>query len=320
MSITTTDFHLTVDELRRQHDAIILAHNYQPTWVKQIADATGDSLWLSRLASESAASTIVFCGVEFMAESAKILSPEKKVFLPATGAGCSLSESIDAKALAKWQSEHPGAITVAYVITSAEVKALADVCCTSANAVEVVAQIPHDYEVLFLPDYFLGSYVAEKTGHPNLHLWMGECHVHAEISPDVFAQKIADHPDAEVFVHPECGCSTAALIEIAKNPKRLKMLSTNQMIEAARVSNASNILVATEIGILDELNAANPHIRFEPVNPRAKCPFMNKVTPELLIQSLKGTYGEIELDPDVIRAAQNSVRAMIDPNLRWWRS
>src|ERR1700761_7178213 len=218
-----------VRRLARDRDAVILAHNYQSPEIQDVADHVGDSLALSRLAAASTAGTIVFAGVYFMAETAKILAPGKTVLIPERQAGCSLADTITADQLRDWKAEHPGAAVVAYVNTSAEVKAEADLCCTSSNAAEVVASVPAEREVLFLPDQFLGAYVRRETGRENLHVWMGECHVHAGISPAELARKAAATPDAELFIHPECGCSTAALWQTQQGDlpaDRTKVLST----------------------------------------------------------------------------------------------
>ena len=200
-----------VRQLARERDAVILAHNYQTADIQDVADHVGDSLALSRLAAATDAATIVFCGVHFMAETAKLLSPDKTVLVPTAEAGCSLADAIDAPALRAWKSEHPDAVVVAYVNTSAEVKAEADICCTSSNAVEVVSGIPAQTPVLFLPDQFLGAHVQRVTGRQNMHIWLGECHVHAGISPVDVREQVAAHPDAELLIHPECGCTTSTL-------------------------------------------------------------------------------------------------------------
>ncbi|MGH3828659.1 MAG: quinolinate synthase, partial [Pseudonocardiaceae bacterium] len=200
-----------VRELARRRDAVLLAHNYQLPEIQDIADHVGDSLALSRIAADCAARTIVFCGVHFMAETAKILAPDKTVLIPDARAGCSLADSITAEQLRAWKAEHPGAAVVSYVNTTAEVKAETDICATSANAVEVVNSIPEEREVLFLPDQFLGAHVRRVTGRANLRVWAGECHVHAGISPAQLAAKVAATPEAELYIHPECGCATSAL-------------------------------------------------------------------------------------------------------------
>src|ERR1700722_11585837 len=200
-----------VRRLAAERDAVILAHNYQRAEIQDVADHVGDSLALARLAEKSSASVIVLCGVYFMAETAKILSPDRTVLIPDAGAGCSLADSITAGQLRAWKAEHPGAAVVVYVNTSAEVKAEADMCCTSANAADIVAAIPADREVLFAPDQFLGAHVQRVTGRDNMHIWLGECHVHAGISPVDLREKAAAHPEADLFIHPECGCTTSAL-------------------------------------------------------------------------------------------------------------
>ncbi|MHB8189840.1 MAG: quinolinate synthase NadA [Ferrimicrobium sp.] len=320
MQDVQSEFDRRLSEARLNADAIILAHNYQPPWVQDIADYLGDSLYLSEVAAAHSASTLVFCGVRFMAETAKLLSPDKTVLLPATDAGCSLADSITPDDLAIWKKEFPEALVVAYVNTSAAVKALADVCCTSSNAVSIVDAIPHDRDVLFLPDFFLGSYVKRMTNHPRLHLWMGECHVHAEISWEHLDTELQRDPDALVYVHPECGCTTPALYQLAERPQRrsVQLLSTGQMVAAAKTLTNERVLVATEIGILHQLRKANPTARFKAVNPKAQCPYMNRVTPESLLSALEDRTGEITLDPGVVTGAAQAVQAMIDPTRRPW--
>src|ERR1700761_5105675 len=227
-------------EIRRLADlrnATILAHNYQLPAIQDVADHVGDSLALSRIAAEAPEETIVFCGVHFMAETAKILSPEKTVLIPDQRAGCSLADSISAEDLQAWKDDHPGAVVVSYVNTTAAVKALTDICCTSSNAVDVVASIDPDREVLFCPDQFLGAHVRRLTGRDNLHVWLGECHVHAGISPSDVREQVAAHPDAELLVHPECGCATSALwldTEGELPAGRTHIVSTGGMVDLAR--------------------------------------------------------------------------------------
>src|SRR5690606_27224174 len=208
---TWSGWSAEVRRLAAARDAVILAHNYQVPEIQDVADHVGDSLALSRIAAAAEAETIVFCGVHFMAETAKILSPDKTVLIPDARAGCSLADSITVEQLREWEAEHPDAVVVSYVNSTAEVKAETDICCTSSNAVEVVASIPADREVLFLPDVYLGSHVRRVTGRQNLHVWHGECHVHAGIDGAALAAKAESVPDAELFVHPECGCATSAL-------------------------------------------------------------------------------------------------------------
>src|SRR6188508_1879793 len=222
-----------IRKLARTRNAVILAHNYERPEVQDVADFVGDSLGLSREAAKTDADTIVFCGVHFMAETAAILSPTKRVLLPDLAAGCSLAATIDADQLRVWKDEHPGAVVVSYVNTTAEVKAESDYCCTSGNAVEIVNSIPADKEILFLPDMFLGAHVRRVTGRQNFHVWLGECHVHAGITPLSLARQRAEHPGAELLVHPECGCATSVVEAMSAGSipsDGVQVLSTEGMI------------------------------------------------------------------------------------------
>src|SRR5262245_22546052 len=264
-----TDIHPTmtyeawaeeVHRLAAGRDAVILAHNYQVPWIQDAADHVGDSLALSRIAAGTGASEIVFCRVHFMAETAKLLSPEKTVLLPNLEAGCSLAASIDADQLRSWKAEHPGAVVVAYVNTTAAVKAESDICCTSSNAVDVVASIPEDREILFLPDQFLGAHVERQTGR-KMHIWMGECHVHAGIQPGDLRAMMHAEPDVELLVHPECGCTTNVMWLLGEGElpaDRTKVLSTGGMVTEAETSGRHRFLVATETGTLHQLRKASP--------------------------------------------------------------
>jgi quinolinate synthase len=308
------DWAARVRRLAGERDAVILAHNYQRPEIQEVADHVGDSLALARLAAASSASVIVLCGVYFMAETAKILSPSRTVLIPDADAGCSLADSITADQLRAWKAEHPGAAVVAYVNTSAEVKALADVCCTSANAAEVVSAIPASREVLFLPDQFLGAHVRRVTGRSNLHVWAGECHVHAGISPQALRDMATANPEAELYVHPECGCGTSALWQAGTGDlpaSRTRVLSTGGMLEAAKSTRATAVLVATETGMLHQLRKANPAVRFEPVNPRATCHYMKMITPEALERCLREGTSEVFVDAGVAARARRAVEAMI---------
>jgi len=294
--------------------ATILAHNYQLPAIQDVADHVGDSLALSRIAAEAPEDTIVFCGVHFMAETAKILSPDKTVLIPDQRAGCSLADSITAEDVAAWKDEYPDAVVVSYVNTTAAVKALTDICCTSSNAVEVVASIPADRDVLFCPDQFLGAHVRRLTGRTNLHIWAGECHVHAGINGDELAAQARSHPDAELYVHPECGCATSALYlagEGAFPQERVKILSTGGMLDAARTSHAKQVLVATEVGMLYQLRNAAPNIDFQAVNDRASCKYMKMITPAALLRCLIEGADEVDVDPEIARLARASVQRMI---------
>ncbi|MGA7835774.1 MAG: quinolinate synthase NadA [Acidimicrobiales bacterium] len=303
-----------VRSLARRRNAIILAHNYQLPAIQDVADHVGDSLALSRIAASSDASTIVFAGVYFMAETAKILAPDRTVLIPEPRAGCSLADSIDAAQLRAWKLEHPGAVVVAYVNTSAEVKAESDLCCTSANAVEIVAGIPADREVLFLPDQFLGAHVQRATKRTNMHIWMGECHVHAGISPTELREKAAASPESDLFIHPECGCATPALWLTGTGDlpaERTYVLSTGGMLDRARDTKAASVLVATETGMLHQLRRANPSVRWEPVNERAQCAYMKMTTPDVLLNCLRKGTTEVTVAPEIARRARRAVDAMI---------
>jgi quinolinate synthase len=306
------------DEVRRlakERDAVLLAHNYQLPEIQDIAHHTGDSLALSRIAAASDASTIIFCGVHFMAETAKILSPDKTVLIPDARAGCSLADSIDADQLREWKAEHPGAVVVSYVNTTAEVKAETDICCTSSNAVDVVRSIPADRDVLFLPDQFLGAHVKRETGRENLYIWAGECHVHAGINGPELAARAAADPDADLFVHPECGCATSALYLAGEGivpSSQVKILSTGDMVTEARSTNAKSVLVATEIGMLHQLRRAAPEIDFRAVNDRASCRYMKMITPAALLRSLREGKDEVHVDPEIAARARGAVRRMIE--------
>ncbi|MBB3051926.1 quinolinate synthase [Prauserella isguenensis] len=304
-----------IRSLAERRDAVLLAHNYQLPEIQEIADHTGDSLALSRIAAESDASTIVFCGVHFMAETAKMLSPDKTVLIPDARAGCSLADSITGEQLREWKAEHPGAVVVSYVNTTAEVKAETDICCTSSNAVDVVASIPADREVLFCPDQFLGAHVKRVTGRENLHIWAGECHVHAGINGPELAERAEEDPGADLFIHPECGCATSALYlagEGAVAEDRVKILSTGDMLTAARETKAESVLVATEVGMLHQLRKAAPEIDFRAVNDRASCRYMKMITPAALLRSLREGADEVRVAPEIAERGRASVRRMIE--------
>ncbi|MCX0274401.1 quinolinate synthase NadA [Nocardia zapadnayensis] len=311
----TPEWAAEVKRLARQRNATILAHNYQLPEIQDVADHVGDSLALSRIAAEAPEETIVFCGVHFMAETAKILSPEKTVLIPDERAGCSLADSITADELRDWKAEHPGAVVVSYVNTTAAVKGLTDICCTSSNAVDVVASIDPAREVLFLPDQFLGAHVKRETGRENMHIWMGECHVHAGINGDELNEQARAHPDAELFVHPECGCATSALYLAGEGEfpaDRVHILSTGGMIDAARAAKSNQVLVATEVGMLHQLRKAAPGIDFRAVNDRAACKYMKMITPAALLRCLEENRDEVHVDPETAALARNSVQRMIE--------
>ncbi len=300
--------------LARDRNAVILAHNYERPEVQDCADFVGDSLGLSREAARTSADVIVFCGVHFMAETAAILSPAKIVLLPDLAAGCSLADTIDADQLRAWKAEHPGAVVVSYVNTTAEVKAESDYCCTSGNAVEIVRSIPASTEVLFLPDLFLGAHVRRITGRQNMHIWMGECHVHAGITPQTLARQRAEHPGAEVLVHPECGCSTNVLEAVSAGAipaDSVQILSTEGMIQRPGRSPAHEFIVATETGILYRLRRANPDKTFLPASERAECQYMKMTTLPKLLRSLERMEHRIVVAPDIADRARRALERMV---------
>ena len=303
-----------VRQLAKDRDAVILAHNYQLPEIQDVADHVGDSLALSRIAAQVKESTIIFCGVHFMAETAKILSYDKTVIIPDARAGCSLADTINAEQLRTWKAEHPGAVVVSYVNTTAAVKAETDICCTSSNAVEVVQSIDPNKEILFCPDQFLGAHAQQMTGRTNMHIWMGECHVHAGINGQDLKAMVAAEPDAELFIHPECGCATSAMYLASSGvvPKeRTKILSTSGMITAAKETRAAKVLVATETGMLHQLRKANPLVIFEPVNRAAVCKYMKMNTPEKLLEALRTGRDEVTVPRDIADRARLSVERMI---------
>ena len=303
-----------VRELADKRNAVILAHNYQVPEIQDVAHHVGDSLHLSRVAAATNASTIVFCGVHFMAETAKMLSPDKTVLLPDLGAGCSLADSITAEQLRDWKAEHPSAVVVSYVNTTAAVKAETDVCCTSSNAVDVVNSVPADQEILFCPDMFLGAHVERQTGRKNIRVWMGECHVHAGISPSDVRRQVAAHPDADILVHPECGCTTSVLYLTGTGDlpaERTHVLSTGGMVAAAAETTAKEVLVATEIGIIHQLSKINPRTSFLPMNPKASCQYMKMINTDNLLVALRDGVHEIEVDAEVAARGRAAVERMI---------
>ena len=310
-----------VRALAEQRDAVILAHNYQLPEIQDVADYVGDSLGLSRQAAASERSVIAFCGVHFMAETASILSPEKTVLIPDLEAGCSLADAITPEQLAAWQARHPGAITVMYVNTTAEIKAMTDYCVTSANAVSVVEHILREHgdgrdevEILFGPDMFLGAYVEKRIGRA-LHVWDGECHVHAGIRPRDIEQVRAEHPGADFLIHPECGCSTSVMEYVAAgdlDPDGVHMLSTGGMLKYAEDAKPGRTaIVATEVGMLHPLREAAPETEFIAANERAACIYMKMITLPKLRDSLRDLVHEVKVPPDVAERARLPIERMI---------
>ena len=303
-----------IRQLAKKRNAVILAHNYERPEVQDVADFVGDSLGLSREAARTDAQIIVFCGVHFMAETAAVLSPQKMVLLPDLAAGCSLAATIDGDQLRAWKAEHPGAVVVSYVNTMADVKAETDYCCTSGNAVEIVNSIPAEKEILFLPDMFLGAHVRRVTGRQNMHVWMGECHVHAGIDPEHIEKQRARHPGAEFLIHPECGCATSAVEAVsagAVDPEGVQILSTEGMINRPRISDAEDFIVATEVGILHRLRRENPTKNFHPASELAVCAYMKVTTLPKVLNSLERLEDHITVDPDIAARARTAIERMI---------
>ena len=300
--------------LKKEKDVVILAHNYQIPDVQDVADFTGDSLGLSRKASTVSQKTILFCGVNFMAETAAIISPEKKVLIPDLEAGCSLSDSITVDELRNWKKQHPNAIAVGYVNTTAEIKAELDYCCTSSNAVNVVKAISVDKEILFLPDMFLGSYVAKMTGRKNMYIWAGECHVHAGITPEDVTKKLNSLNDAEFVIHPECGCTTPMMYDVADgsyDTKKVSILSTEGMLNHVKESKAKNFVVATETGILYRMKKDNPDKTFIPASEKAECQYMKMITLEKVYNALINEKNVITVPKKIADKARLAIDRML---------
>jgi len=301
-------------KLKKEKDVVILAHNYQIPEVQDVADFVGDSLGLSRQAAKVKQKTILFCGVHFMAETAAIISPSKRVLIPDLEAGCSLSDSITVVQLRKWKKEHPDAITVGYVNTTAEIKSELDYCCTSSNAVNVVNAIPKDKEILFLPDMFLGSYVSKMTGRKNMQIWAGECHVHAGITPDDIEKKLDELKNAEFVIHPECSCTTPMMYDMAagnyKN-HQVQILSTEGMMNHVSKSDSQQFVVATETGILYRMRQKNPEKTFIPASENAECEYMKMITLDKVYRSLYDEKYEVKVPKKIADKASLSIERML---------
>jgi quinolinate synthase len=306
-----------VRALADERGAVILAHNYQLPEIQDVAHYVGDSLGLSQQAAKTDAELIVFCGVHFMAETASVLCPEKTVLIPDLDAGCSLADSITAEQLREWKARYPRAIVVMYVNTTAEVKAETDYCCTSANAVKVVEHIyrehGEDAEILFGPDMFLGAYVEKTLGKP-MHVWDGECHVHAGIKPDDIGAVRAAHPGADFLIHPECGCSTSVMEYVAAgdvDSDGVHMLSTGGMLQYARSNPGGTAVVATETGMLHPLRQAAPDMEFVAANEAAHCRYMKMITLPKLRDALRDGVHEVRVPPSVADRARLPIERMV---------
>ena len=299
---------------KEKRNALIIAHNYQIPGIQDVADYVGDSLELAKKAAAATNKILVFCGVHFMAESAAIFSPEKTVLIPDLNAGCSLAASIDAEELRKWKRRYPKALVVSYVNTTAEVKAETDYCVTSGNAVQVVNSIPADREIIFLPDMFLGDYVARKTGRKNFYVYPGECHVHARMRSADILKKLGRHPTAEFLIHPECGCVTDCLHYVATKvlpEDRTHIVSTSGMIKFAKESSKEKFIVATETGILHRMRKENPTKKFLPLNKNLVCEYMKMITLEKLLNSLKNLEFEVKVPKDIAERARLPIERML---------
>lgn len=310
------DLAAKVDEilrLKEEQNAVILAHNYQIPPIQDLADFVGDSLGLSMQARATDADTIVFCGVHFMAETAAILCPDKRVLIPDLDAGCSLADSITVDQLREWKEEHPEAVVMVYVNCTAEVKAEADYCCTSSNALDVLRSIPEDKEVLFAPDMFLGEYLRENSDR-DIRVWMGECHVHAGIRAQHVQELWAEHPEADLLIHPECGCVSSVMWSLAKGDlpsDRTRITSTSGMIEGAARSGSKEFLVATETGILHQMKKKNPDKSFRPIKQDAECEYMKMITVDKLLRTMREGVHEVSLSPEIRDRARLAIERMV---------
>jgi quinolinate synthase len=313
MTMLDIDYRKQILALKQDRNAVILAHNYQLPEVQDIADFIGDSLALSKNAAQTDADIILFCGVYFMAETASIICQDKKILIPDLGAGCSLASSINVDELKSWIREHPNAVVVSYVNTSAAIKALSDYCCTSSNAVKIIKSIPESKEILFLPDMFLGSYVAEITKRKNMYIWPGECHVHAGINAEQINTMLTSFRDAEFLVHPECSCTSSTLYHMSRGDlaKNGHVLSTEGMMNHARTSDAKQFVIATETGIIHRMKKENPNKEFIPIKEDAICKYMKKINLEKVHNSLADMVYEVKVPANIAEKAKLSIDRML---------
>lgn len=300
---------------KEKRKALIIAHNYQLPEIQNAADFIGDSLELSRIAKEAKNDLIVFCGVHFMAETASILSPKKKILIPDPQAGCSLAASIDACELRKWKKRYPDALVVSYVNTTAEVKAQSDYCVTSTNAVKIVNSLPADKPILFLPDMFLGDFVAKTTGRKNMIIYPGECHVHGRVKPSDVIKKMDEYPKAEFLIHPECGCVSACMHYLSSGDiplSQTKILSTGGMMKYVKTSKTKDFVIATETGILYRMKKENPQKNFIPLRDDMVCRFMKMITLPKLLNSLKNLEFEVKVPKSIADRARIPIERMLE--------
>ena len=310
----TRDLVAEINDLRVERGAAILAHNYQIPEIQDVADVVADSLQMARQASTLDAEILVICGVHFMAETAAIANPDKRILSPDPSAGCSLAATIQAAEVRTWRAAHPNGMVVAYVNTAAAVKAEADYCCTSGNAVAVIRALPPEIPVLFLPDMYLGNYLRRVTGRP-LDVWLGECHVHAGLTRESLEQRRTEYPDAEFLVHPECGCVTSALYyaeaegDVARG--RTQIVSTEQMMRRAKASPARRFVVATETGVLHRLRRDNPEKEFIAAAESAECRYMKQITLAKLRDSLRDLKYEVTVPAPIAQRARRAIDRML---------
>ena len=311
---TIAQLHQEIRRLAAVRGAVILAHNYQRSEVQDVADFVGDSLGLSRQAAATDADVIVFCGVHFMAETAAILSPHKRVLLPDLEAQCSLAATITAEDVRNWRAEFPDHVVVGYVNTTAEVKAELDYCCTSGNVLHVIDAIPEDRGILFLPDFFLGAHIKRERPNRNVQVWMGECHVHKEINARTVNAARARYPDAEVLVHPECGCAGQLIYGMGLGDlgcEGIHIASTEGMIKAAQAGESSRYIVATEIGIMHRMQQVAPDKEFIPADPEAVCHFMKSISLREVRDALWENKHVVTVPEEIARRARGAIDRMI---------
>jgi quinolinate synthase len=300
--------------LARERGAVILAHNYERPEIQDVADFVGDSLGLSRQAATTPAGVIVFCGVHFMAETAAILSPQKRVLLPDLRAGCSLAATINAEQVREWRAKFPDHVAVGYVNTTAEVKAELDYCCTSGNVLDVIDAIPADKGILFLPDFFLGSHVRRMRPQRDIEVWMGECHVHRDINPERLQAARAAHPEAEVLVHPECGCAGQLIYGVGRgdvDPEGLHIASTERMIQLVAQRPAKTFIVATETGIMHRMRQLAPEKTFLAADEDAICAFMKTITLPRVRDALVHDRYHVTVAPEIAARARAAIDRMV---------
>ena len=300
--------------MRSKKNALILSHNYQIPEIQDLANFVGDSLELSIQARNADNNLIVFCGVHFMAETISILAPKKTILIPDLEAGCSLAETINVEQLREWKGKHPEAVVVSYINTSARIKAESDYCCTSSNAIKIIESIPTNKEILFLPDLFLGAYIEKMTGR-KMHIWPGECHVHAQLTAEKVNNIRDEYPNAELLIHPECGCVSNVMYDMVNgdiSDNKTKILSTGGMVEYTKKSASKEFIVATDTGIIYQLQKNNPGKKFRPLKDNAICEYMKKITVEKLYKSLNEEVYQVKVPEEIAKKAINPINKMLE--------